>query len=137
MRVGKKIKALRIFLCLWLPSFLARTAYGGRPLTTEDAGVAGAWRSQVEMSGEYARKSDGEQDYAVLFVPIYGLTNRMEFSAEIPYRFKRLQPGDSTEGLEDVALVLKSLIFDEGGRARAFLVKAVAKLDTGNKEKDL
>lgn len=131
------IRALWIFPCSCLVAILAGPAYGGRPLTTEDAGVPGACVSQVEVSGEYARKADGEQDYAVLFVPIYGLTNRTEFSVEIPYKFKRLHTGGPTEGLEDIALVLKSLIFDKGGRSPAFLVKTAAKLNTGDRERDL
>lgn len=125
-------------ILLWLELFSGiQQSYAGRPFSTEDAGVAGKGIAQLELSAEYARQDNGDKDYTFLFVPIYGITERLEFSVEFPYRLTRPEVGDDEEGFEDVNLVLKGLIIEEGDKTPAFLIKAVLKLDNGNEGKGL
>ncbi|MBI3008958.1 MAG: transporter [Candidatus Omnitrophica bacterium] len=111
--------------------------WAGRPFSTEDAGVAGKGVAQLEIGAEYARQTNGDKEYASLFVPVYGLTELMEFSAEFPHKLTNFKEGGDEEGLEDVSLVLKTLIVEEVDNTPAFLVKTVVKLDNGNKDKGL
>ena len=111
--------------------------YAERPFSTEDAGVAGKGVAQVEIGVEYARQLNGDKEYASLFLPVYGLTERLEFSAEFPHKLTSFKEGGDEEGLEDVSLVLKTLIVEEVGNIPAFLVKTVVKLDNGDEDKGL
>lgn len=103
-----------------------------RPLGTEDAGVAGKGVVQVESSWDYLKWNDGKLERNFLFVPIYGWTDNLEISAEIPYLFHANADGTSPSGAGDVNLVLKDLLYSEGESAPALALKAVVKLDNGN-----
>lgn len=110
-----------------------------RPLGTEDAGVAGKGVAQSEVSWDYLRWDNNEVDHenVLLLVPIYGVTENLEISMEIPYLIHDLKGGDSEEGVGDINLVAKYLLIQEKERNPAFAVKGVVKLDNGNEDKGL
>ena len=111
--------------------------YAGRPFSTEDAGVAGKGVAQLEVSVEYAKQPNGDKEYVSYFIPVYGLTERLEFSAEFPHKLTNFKEGGGEEGLEDVSLVLKTLIVEERDNMPAFLIKTAVKLDNGDEDKGL
>lgn len=110
-----------------------------RPLGTEDAGVAGKGVAQAEVSWDYLKWGNDEvkNENVFLLVPIYGLTENLELSVEIPYLVHNLKIGDSEEGIGDINLVAKYLLIKEGEKTPAFVVKGVVKMDNGDEDKGL
>jgi hypothetical protein len=111
-------------------------SFAYRPLGTEDAGVAGKGVAQMEISWDYL-KWNGEKEHVFLLVPIYGLTERLELSAEMPYLIHKFEEEPSEEGVGDINLVVKYLLINEGVKNPAFTLKGVVKLDNGDFEKGL
>ena len=94
--------------------------------------MAGRGVFQTELSWDYLKWSDGKPENNLLFVPIYGLTDNLEVSVEIPYLFHQPPSGVSYNGPGDINLVLKSLMLNEGEKIPALTVKGVFKADTGD-----
>ena len=119
--------------------FMAGNVLAYRPLGTEDAGVAGKGVAQTEVSWDYLKWGNGEVkgENVFLLVPIYGLTDNLELSVEIPYLIHSLKVGSSEEGIGDVNLVAKYLLVKEGEKKPAFVVKGVVKMDNGDERKGL
>jgi len=107
-----------------------------RPLGTEDAGVAGKGVTQMEISWDYL-KWNGDKEHVFLLVPIYGINERLELSAEMPYLIHKFEEEPSEEGVGDINLVMKYLLINEGEKNPAFTLKGVVKLDNGDFEKGL
>lgn len=118
---------------------MAENVLAYRPLGTEDAGVAGKGVAQSEVSWDYLNWDNNEvaHENVLLLVPIYGVTENLEISMEIPYLIHDLKGGDSEEGVGDINLVAKYLLIQEEERNPAFAVKGVVKLDNGNEDKGL
>jgi hypothetical protein len=70
-------------------------------------------------------------------VPIYDLTERIEFSLEFPYTSFRSNESEDEDGLSDITLVLKTLLFPEENTTPAFLLKSVVKLNNGDYDRGL
>ncbi len=124
---------MKRYACLFvLISMIVAPALAYRPFGTEDAGVAGQGIIQFEGSWDYLRWSDGKIERNLLWVPIYGLTDNLEVSAEIPYLFHANTDGTSPNGVGDINLVVKDLMAVEGEWRPALAVKGVVKLDNGD-----
>lgn len=131
----------KVFLLIISISFLivlnCHQAYAGRPLSTEDAAVAGKGVIEAELGFEYARQNNRDNNYALLLVPIYGLTECMQLSIESPFDIKDPK-GDPTEaGLGDIILSLKTLLSPEKEIIPALALKMDLKFATGNEAKGL
>lgn len=133
------ISALLVCLCASLGTALVIFPTGTlayRPLTTEDAGVAGQGVAQLELSWDYLRWGHDDHEQTLLFVPIYGLTRRIEVSAEIPTMIHHLEEC-SHDGLGDVSLIGKVLLVPEGPRWPALAFKGVVKTPSGDATREL
>lgn len=117
--------------------FMAGDVFAYRPLGTEDAGVAGKGVAQTEMSWDYLKWKNDDVEQVFMLVPIYGLTDNLELSVEIPYLFHNPKTEDSEDGIGDLNLVAKYLLIQEGDKNPAFTVKGVVKLDNGDYDKGL
>src|SRR3989338_526839 len=115
-----------------LLSMIIAPALAYRPLGTEDAGVAGKGMIQFEGSWDYLRWNDGLAEKNYLFVPIYGVTDRLELSTEITYMYHHNTDGTTASGAGDINLVAKFLLAEEGLKTPAFALKWVGKLDNGD-----
>lgn len=111
--------------------------YAGRPLTTEDAGVADKGDFQLEVAADYTEQDNNDKNYLLIFTPIYGITETMELSIEAPYIFIRPEKGHNGQGFSDINVVLKTLIIPERGTNPAFLLKTQIKLSNGDDGKGL
>lgn len=131
----KKILWVASIMLIVLVTFQQSFAY--RPLATEDAGVAGKGVAQIEMSWDYLSWKNKDKENVFLFVPIYGITERIELSAEIPYLFHSAAEGDSVNGIGDINLVGKFLILEEKETRPAFTLKGVVKTKSGDEKKGL
>jgi hypothetical protein len=108
-----------------------------RPFITEDAGVAGKGVAQLEGSWDYLSWDNDDKENVFLLVPVYGITERIELSLEIPYLLHNPQEEKSERGIGDIIFVGKFLLFEEKDLYPAFTVKGVVKTDSGNEEKGL
>lgn len=115
----------------------ASSSFAYRPLATEDAGVAGKGVAQAEVSWDNIKWKNGDKEDIFLFVPIYGLTENLELSVEIPYLYHRTDSAPSEEGTGDINIVAKYLLIPGGTEGLAFAVKGVVKMDNGDYDKGL
>ncbi len=107
-----------------------------RPLGTEDAGVAGKGVAQMEISWDYLKWDNGNE-HVFLIVPIYGVTERLELSAEIPYLVHNFEGETTQSSIGDINLIAKYLLIQESKINPAFTIKGIVKLSTGDYEKGL
>ena len=112
-------------------------AFAYRPFATEDAGVAGEGVAQVEVSLDRLEWKNGDDDFAFMVVPIYGVTEKLEVSAELPYLWHEPDTGDSESGPGDINLVAKYLLSGEDGTRPALAAKVVIKTASGDYKKGL
>jgi opacity protein-like surface antigen len=115
----------------------ASNAFAYRPLSTEDAGVAGKGVAQAEVSWDNIKWKNDDKEDIFLLVPIYGLTENLELSVEIPYLYHRPDSGPSEEGTGDINIVAKYLLVPGGLESPSFAVKGVVKMDNGDYDKGL
>ena len=115
----------------------ASNSFAYRPLTTEDAGVAGKGVAQAEFSWDTLKWKNGDKEDVFLLVPIYGLTENLELSVEIPYLHHRPAAVPSEEGTGDISIVAKYLLIPGGTENQALVVKGVVKMDNGDYDKGL
>lgn len=132
MKKSFLITALAMFLFV-----LAGNAFAYRPFATEDAGVAGEGVTQVEVSLDRLEWENDDDDFVFMVVPIYGVTERLEVSAELPYLRHNPEVGDSESGAGDVNLVGKYLLSEEDGVHPALAAKVVIKTSSGDHKKGL
>lgn len=129
-------RLLQITVLSLVISITSKLSFAYRPLGTEDAGVAGKGVSQLELSLDYL-KWNGDKEQVFLFVPIYGVTDNLELSLEVPYLVHDFKENPSNDGIGDINIVAKYLLIQEGDKNPAFTVKGVVKLDNGDYNKGL
>jgi len=117
--------------------FNCHIAYAVRPLSTEDASVTDTGRLELEMGFEYTRIDNRDNNYNLLLVPCYGLIRNIQVACEIPFNIVRPEEESDEEGLGDITLVLKTLIFLETEKTPSFLLKTAVKLATGDEDRGL
>ena len=115
----------------------ASSSFAYRPLATEDAGVAGKGVAQAELSWDNITWKNSDKEDIYLLVPIYGLTENLELSVEIPYLYHKPSSGPSEEGTGDMNIVAKYLLIPGGTESPAFAVKGVVKMDNGDYDRGL
>ena len=125
------------FLAVALVSGSSGRAYAYRPLATEDAGVAGKGVAQLEVSADYLRWDNGDEEGNLLLVPIYGLTDWWEISLEIPWQLHGPQDEGIRVGIGDMNAVSKFLVLQEGSRRPSVVLKGVVKTNSGNPDHGL
>ncbi len=122
---------LKFLVVLFMTGFSGR-AYAYRPFTTEDAGVAGKGVAQLEVSTDYLRWDNGDEEGNLLLVPIYGITSWWEASLEIPWQLHDPQDEGTHIGIGDINVVNKFLVLKEGSHRPAVVLKGVVKTNSGN-----
>jgi len=124
---------LSLFMLLTVPV----PVHAYRPFTTEDAGVAGKGVFQAELNWDYLKGQDSGKDSVFLFVPIVGVTENLELSAEIPYQFRYPYDAENENGIGDVNLVAKYQIVKETEKIPAVALKGLFKTNSGNSDRGL
>ncbi len=135
MRKGPALAS--VLLSLFLLLTFSGPAHAYRPFTTEDAGVAGKGVFQAEMSWDYLKGQDSGRDAVFLLVPIVGVTENLELSAEIPYQFRSPFEAENENGIGDVNLVAKYQIVKETENVPAVALKGLFKTNSGNSDRGL
>jgi len=135
VKMFEKLVILLVFSMVACSAF-PLNGFAYRPFVTEDAGVAGKGVAQLELSWDYL-KWNGDRENVLLFVPIYGITERIELSAEIPYLFHNHEGVERMDGIGDINLVGKFLLLEEKESRPALALKGALKTKSGNEEKGL
>jgi len=117
--------------------FIPSKSSAYRPFITEDAGVAGKGVAQFEGSWDYLSWDNDDKETVFLFVPVYGITERIEFSLEIPYLSHNYTEENNENGIGDINIVSKFLLSEETGSLPAFALKGVIKTNSGDEERGL
>lgn len=131
---GKHGIAAVLFIAAFI--FCPEGGFAYRPFATEDAGVAGAGVAQLEMSWDYL-DWDGGRENMPLLVPVYGVTRRLELSAEIPYMLHEHEGGERMSGIGDINLVGKFLVLEEKTGRPSLVLKSAVKTKSGDEVKGL
>jgi hypothetical protein len=130
----QRIFVLFFVLCWSVPAF------GAHPLITDDTGTQGKGKFQLEFNGEYGHKNEGSAvkdatDMAAALT--YGISEQIDISIGIPYRFAREEDSGTTteDGISDTALALKWRFYEKDGLS--FALKPGITLPTGSDERCL
>lgn len=126
-----------IALLLFGASHLPGTGFASRPFLTEDAGVAGRRVAQLEASWDYIHWSRDVNEHVLTFVPIFGVADEVEISAEIPLMMHNHRHGGKVAGVGDVSIVTKFLLADEQRFTPAVVLKTALKTSTGHAARGL
>ena len=132
MFVSTRSLALFVMVCI---TPLAKPAFAYRPFITEDAGVAGLKTLQTEVSFDSYQWKNGDVDQTFLLVaPIYGPTENIELSTELPYVTHIVANGSTTKGVGDINLVAKYVVAWERFETKdaLFTIKGYVKLNSGS-----
>lgn len=114
----------------------ASGAWGGRPLDTEDTGTLERGKTELELSGDYARNPE-DNSWSAKGVLSVGLLPRLE--ARIESALLLLEPEDqrSRAGIADSLFGVKYRLLDESDAFPAMLAGFTVRLPTGEERRGL
>ena len=112
-------------------------SFAGRPLLTEDAGTVERGAVEVEPAFDYTRDNNRDKYFIPSLQIAYGLTERVEIAAGLPYVFLDPKEGDKKEGIGDLYAYLKYRIWGEREIYPALTLKPFLKLPTASESKGL
>lgn len=115
---------------------ISGSAWGGRPLDTEDTGTVEPGKAELELSLNYARNPD-DNSWSTLGVFSFGILPRFEARVELPLLLMEPEDQRSRAGVGDTTLGLKFRLLDEKETAPAVLGSLTLRLPTGNDERGL
>lgn len=120
----------RILCASFLLGAMLNHAYAAHPLVTDDSGVQGEGRHQIEVNTDWSRQA-GQAGHVGAFTYTYGLTDKLDLFANLPLTF---QAKDGT-GAGDFSLGAKWRYFDRDGLSLA--LKPEFFVPSGDEEKGL
>ncbi|WP_343585439.1 transporter [Herbaspirillum sp.] len=120
----------KILCASWLLCVMMKPAFAAHPLVTDDAGVQGDGRHQIETNTDWSRQA-GQAGHTGAFTYTYGVTDRLDLFANLPLTFQ--SPGGS--GVGDYSLGAKWRYYDRDGLALA--LKPELFLPSGDVDKGL
>lgn len=123
----------------WIIIYLIGTSYqmyGSRPLNTEDAIMTGKKVFQIEASWDYFHWSPQLNENIPILVFTYGLSSRLDISAEIPYIISRNHTG-LVHGIGDALLGCKYLLLTENATIPNLALSGILKSETADARKGL
>ncbi|NUU01287.1 transporter [Herbaspirillum robiniae] len=120
----------KILCASWILCATMNQAYAAHPLVTDDTGVQGEGRHQIEVNTDWSRQT-GQAGHVGAFTYTYGITDKLDLFANLPLTF---QSKDGT-GVGDYSLGAKWRYYDEEGLSLAF--KPEFFMPSGDEEKSL
>jgi hypothetical protein len=116
---------------------LPNWSFAARPLATEDAGTAEKGAVEIELAFDHARDDNRDKFYAPSLQVAYGLTERIEIAAGLPYLFFDPQDGGRADGVGDLYAYLKYRVWGERDLYPALTLKPFLKVPTADEDKGL
>jgi hypothetical protein len=114
------VRTIGLFIfILW-----AGTAFSAHPLITDDTGTQGRGKLQIEINSEYSFNKEKEEGitsrkkaYELSSTLSYGLTDKIDIVAGIPYQWIRVKEDGNVavdeDGLGDISLEAKWRFFEK------------------------
>lgn len=139
MKGEKMLPGILLFVVITI--FMAETSFALHPLVTEDTGVQGKGKTEIEMGMEHNRESEDGQTQktsSITATIAYGLNDNMDLILGIPYQNIRTKTSALTsdeEGIADTIVELKWRFYEKDGLSLA--LKPSITLPTGNKRRGL
>ncbi|MBI5244243.1 MAG: hypothetical protein HY922_11300 [Elusimicrobia bacterium] len=127
----------RLLLFLALAGGPAAPACAYRPLETEDAGVVGKRKLQLETSWDRMRTQNSESLDCFLLTTAYGLTENIEVSVQAPISVIKPDEEARMGGLGDFALYYKHAALKENGKRPGIMGQAYWRTDSGDSDRGL
>lgn len=135
-----------VFVAATLLAIQALPANAMHPLITDDTGVQGKGKTQLEVNGEYnydKERLDGvsvkEKEWQLGATLSYGITNEIDLVLTTPYRWTKGEENGLTtareNGLSDATLEAKWRFWEHEGSSLA--IKPGIILPTGDEDKGL
>lgn len=122
---------MKKILCAgWIVCATMNQAYAAHPLVTDDTGVQGEGRHQIEVNTDWSRQA-GQPGHVGAFTYTYGVTDKLDLFANLPLTF---QSRDGA-GVGDYSLGAKWRYYDEDGLSLAF--KPEFFMPSGDEQKSL
>jgi hypothetical protein len=131
----KRIWMLAAAAFLW--GLIPSPGFAGRPLVTEDAGTVEKGAAEIELAFDHARDDNRDKYYVPSLQVAYGLTERIEIAAGLPYLFFDPKEGGKTDGVGDLYGYLKYRVWGERDLYPALTLKPFLKLPTADEDKGL
>ena len=118
---------------------LASPGWGlaGRPLLTEDAGTVEKGAREIELAFDHARDNNRDKYYIPSLQIAYGLTERIEIAAGMPYIFLHPKESGRVDGAGDLYAYLKYRVWGERDLYPALTLKPFLKFPTADENKGL
>lgn len=130
----------RSVLFIYFVFFLSTLVYAGienRPINTDDAYILdkGVFTTALGVVFTKANNDDEETDLTIDLG--YGITDRLEVTANIPIAFTNPKDGSTEEGLSDISIRPEFILIKEEESHPAVSFAANFKTESGNKDKGL
>lgn len=130
LRNGPRTQLVTTFTALTL-AWQVRPAGAGRPLATEDAGVAAAQVTQAEVSWDRSVWAAANSEHIIVAALSRGIGTRLEVGAEIPCIVRSAAGAGGTAALADVVLCGKLALCKGTSTWPAAAVRVAVKTPTG------
>lgn len=117
-----------IFILIFVHSLLHATAQAAHPLVTEDAGVQGHGKHQVEFNADQLSQQNSSSNVSAMAYT-YGVTDKFDLFAVLPATWS------APSGINDAAIGGKYLFADDQGKSWALKTEFV--FPSGNAAKGL
>lgn len=131
----------KIFWTAWAIWGLGLTVPVGslaeRPLVTEYAGTVEKGAVELELGADYSREDRGDKSFALSLQVGYGVTERLQISAGLPYGFPDAAGGGRSHGAGDLLAYLKYRVWGERDRFPAATLKPFLKIPTADADRGL
>ncbi len=98
----------------------------GPPITTETPIMLGLEGSAIRTFLKITDSGDGRLTSWILGMP-YNIHTNLQVGAILPYTWQDQNGGSTANGLGDVSLFIKAMLFKKDGRARTFRILATAR----------
>lgn len=112
-------------------------SFAGRPLLTEDAGTVERGAVEIELAFDLARDDNRDKYYIPSLQVAYGLSERIEIAAGLPYVYLDPKGNAKEEGVGDLYAYLKYRVWGERDLYPALTLKPFLKLPTASESKGL
>jgi hypothetical protein len=125
------------FVAMVLGGLAPKFALAARPLITEDADTLGKGSAKIEAGLDYARDNNGDKYFFSSLQLAYGLRDRLEIAATLPYFFLYPKEGARVDGVGDLYAYLRYRVWEEKGFYPALALKPILKIPIADENKGL
>ncbi len=131
---------IRLVLLVCLSSFFNTSVYAGvenRPINTDDAYTLDKGVFTISLGSVFTREANHDKEIDLNIDLGYGITDRLEITADIPFVFLNPEAGINEEGIGDISVRPEYMFLEERENIPAMSLAATFELQSGDKDKGL